>query len=190
MTKDIKSSITQDFIQFATSVIDSHDKYKDQDFLVILKYEDAVRPSATTSQTSCGDTYKSSTFAEIGISDVSKVKSCVTEDIDDCGNHIECLSKLYSVTLDIDIYGCDAWDISGIITDALDSNELKARFMPSTIGYVSHGDLIDTTGLNETMHEDKVTFDIDFYYETNTVTLLPKMELNLRREKCPPVINC
>ena len=174
MLKAVEDGIINGVIKFITTLADYHEETRG--LFVIRKYEDGPRPTNSTSETSCVN-YSTSTFAEISVDRISKFQTCKSQGQDDCGNEVEISSKIYDVLVRIEFFGCNSIDVAVLTMDAIELINLRMQSLRDGLTYVSHGDMIDTTSLEETTHNKRVTFDINMQYCTETSYTLPTIEM-------------
>lgn len=179
----VKDDILNSLIDYISSVMDNLEDYKgkteDEGFITYRRYIDKARPIGANND-SCGKGGSQlQAFAEVNLSRLTKGKVCVTTEtkVDDENNHyiLETYLKEYEANVDIDIIGCDAFDIAAYITDCLDASIEDNRIDPveRAVYYVDHTDIIDVTQLEETVHRDRVTFSVDLvYYSEKTKEIL------------------
>ena len=175
--ESFREDILNGIIKFITSIADHHPET--EGILIIRKYEDGVRPNANAyGRTSCEEnSYENSVFGEINIEDVSKKNVCKSTILNDCNIHQEVSIKNYIVEVRLDFFGCGAIDTAKKILDAVELWELRKRYLPSNIGFLTHTSIVDATALQETMHEERVTFSMDFEYCCETVVDIPQFQL-------------
>lgn len=175
MMKSAKDEILNGVIGFLTKVLDHYEETNG--IIIARKFEDAARATNSKTGSSCTN-YASSVFGEINIEDMGVRETCKTKGLSDCGREQEISSKVYTPTLTLDFFGCGAFDVAKIVMDALELHNLRALYLPKNIAYVSHSDLIDVTRLQETLHQERVTFDINLEYCCETIFDMPSITMS------------
>lgn len=171
-----KDDVLNGIIGFITGVADHHPET--HGLLVIRKYEDHVRPNANLhGEVSCEDqAYENSVFAEINIENFSKKNVCKQQVYED-GVYKEVSIKNYIVEVQIDFFGCNAADVTKLILDAIELWELRKKYLPPNLGFLTHTNAVDVTALQETTHEERFTVSMDFEYCCETSADLPQFQL-------------
>ena len=176
MSVSFKDEVLNGVISFITGVADHHPET--EGLLVIRKYEDDARPNASLyGRSSCEeDVYENSVFAEINIENFKKKNVCKQNIFED-GVHKEVSIKNYIVEVQIDFFGCGATDVVKLVLDAIELWELRKKYLPCNLGFLTHTDAVDITELQETLHEERFTVTMDFEYCCETTVDLPQIQL-------------
>lgn len=174
MIKSAKDEIINGTIGFITKVLDHYEETNG--IIIARRYEDAPRPTNTKSGGTCNN-YSSDVFGEIEISTMGVRETCKSHEVNEQGVYQEISNKVYTPTISLDLFGCGAFDVAKILMDALELYNLRVLYLPENIAYKSHGNLVDVTALQETLHQERVTFDIELEYCCETVFDLPSITL-------------
>ena len=161
MTISARDDILNGVIGFLTNVLDHFDET--EGIIIGRKFQDAVRPTNSKTGSSCRN-YSADVFGEINIENMGVRETCKGRVIDEQGHEKEVSTKTYTPTLTIDFFGCGAFDVAKIVMDAIELRNLRMLYLTNNIAYISHGDLVDVTALQETQHQERVTFDINIEY--------------------------
>lgn len=169
-----RDDILNGVIRFLTKILDHYEET--EGIIIGRRYEDAPRPTNSKTDSSCVN-YSSSVFGEISIETMGVRETCKSTAIDERGNQQEVSYKVYTPTLSIDFFGCGAFDVAKTVMDAIELHNLRALYLPNNIAFQSHGDLVDVTALQETLHQERVTFDINIEYCCETVFDIPPIQM-------------
>ena len=173
--KSAKDEILNGVIKFITKVADHHPET--EGMFALRRYQDGVRPNKSLSENACNKNYAADVFAEVNIETFSPRNTCKSKELNDCGVMQEVSVKTYESIVKVDFFGCGAFDTAKLIVDAVELWELRKSYLPSNLGFISHGDIIDVTALQETMHEERVTVNMTFEYCCETSVNIPSIRL-------------
>jgi len=173
--ESIRETVLNGVIKFITGVCDNHEDTRG--LYVIRRYEDGVRPNSSKFENSC-ENYGASAFMEVNIENLSRLNTCKSFEFNDQGQYQEISIKNYEVEIKVDVFGCGSLDVSKIVLDAIELFELRRSLLPNNLGYLNHTDVIDVTALQETMHEERVTFSLNFEYCCEAVADIPKVDFS------------